>query len=127
MTSVLALLCLARGALALAADHPRVYFSAADLPRLRRKAAEVKWAGDIVCGWHRDVDALVERHVREPEFVVSHLQMHWEEGKRYTHFYTDGNFIPRRDGNAKYPTIRPPYARSWGDGIKSGDWKNDPP
>ena len=127
MKSVLALLCLAMGALALAADHPRVYFSAADLPRLRQKVAEVKWAGDIVRGWHRDVDALVERHAREPEFIVSHLQMHWEEGKRHTRFYTDGNFIPRREGNAKYPTVRPPYARSWGNGIKSGDWKNDPP
>ena len=60
MKSVLAFLCLAMGALALAADHPRVYFSAADLPRLRRKAAEVKWAGDIVRGWHRDVDSAVQ-------------------------------------------------------------------
>ena len=127
MKLVLSFLVLALVYAALAADHPRVYFSAADLPRLRQKVAEVKWAGDIVRGWHRDVDALVERHAREPEFIVSHLQMHWEKGKRYTHFYTDGNFIPRRDGNAKYPTIRPPYARSWGDGIKSGDWKNDPP
>ena len=127
MKPVLSFLLLALVSAALAADHPRVYFSAADLPRLRQKVAEVKWAGDIVRGWHRDVDALVERHVSDPEFIVSHLQMHWEEGKRYTHFYTDGNFIPRREGNAKYPTIRPPYARSWGDGIKSGDWKDDPP
>ena len=127
MKPVLSFLLLALASAALAADHPRVYFSAADLPRLRQKVAEVKWAGDIVRGWHRDVDALVERHASDPEFIVSHLQMHWEEGKRYTHFYTDGNFIPRREGNAKYPTIRPPYARSWGNGIKSGDWKDDPP
>ena len=127
MKPVFSFLLLVAASVALAADHPRVYFSAADLPRLRQKVAEVKWAGDIVSGWHRDVDALVERHARDPEFIVSHLQMHWEEGKRHTRFYTDGNFIPRREGNAKYPTIRPPYARSWGNGIKSGDWKNDPP
>ena len=128
MKSVLAFLCLAMGALALAADHPRVYFSAADLPRLRRKAAEVKWAGDIVRGWHRDVDSAVLRHVDDPSFAPSRLQMNWTEGKRYTKAWTQGNFIPRREGNAKYPTIRIAYARTWGDcPYRSVSWEKNPP
>ena len=128
MKSVLAFLCLAMGALALAADHPRVYFSAADLPRLRRKAAEVKWAGDIVRGWHREVDSAVLRHADDPSFAPSRLQMNWTEGKRYTKAWTQGNFIPRREGNAKYPTIRIAYARTWGDcPYRSVPWEKNPP
>ena len=128
MKSVLAFLCLAMGALALAADHPRVYFSAADLPRLRRKAAEVKWAGDIVRGWHREVDSAVLRHADDPSFAPSRLQMNWTEGKRYTKAWTQGNFIPRREGNAKYPTIRIAYARTWGDcPYRSVSWEKNPP
>lgn len=107
--------------------HPCVYFTAKDLPTLRAKAQSVEWARKIVADWHKAVDKHVERHASDPEFVLSHLQMHWEDGKHYTHHYTEGNFIPRREGNAKYPTIRTPYARSWGNGIKSGDWENDPP
>ena len=128
MKSVLAFLCLAMGALALAADHPRVYFSAADLPRLRRKAAEVKWAGDIVRGWHREVDSAVLRHADDPSFAPSRLQMNWTEGKRYTKAWTQGNSIPRREGNAKYPTIRIAYARTWGDcPYRSVSWEKNPP
>lgn len=107
--------------------HPRVYFTANDLPALREKANKVDWARKIVAEWHKAVDRHIERHASDPEFILSHLQMHWEDGKRYTHHYTEGNFIPRREGNAKYPTIRTPYARSWGNGIKSGEWENDPP
>ena len=128
MKSVLAFLCLAMGALALAADHPRVYFSAADLPRLRRKAAEVKWAGDIVRGWHREVDSAVLRHADDPSFAPSRLQMNWTEGKRYTKAWTQGNSIPRREGNAKYPTIHIAYARTWGDcPYRSVSWEKNPP
>jgi hypothetical protein len=108
-------------------SHPRVYFTNADVPALREKAKNVDWAKKIVADWHKAVDRHVERHAKDPEFILSHLQMHWEKGKHYTHHYTDGNYIPRREGNAKYPTIRTPYARSWGNGIKSGDWENDPP
>lgn len=115
------------GLAALASSHPRVYFKKSELPTLRQKAKDVKWAGDILQRWHKGVDNHVVRHKSDPSFIISHLQMHWEEGKRYTRFYTEGNFIPRREGNAKYPTIRPPYARSWGNGIKSGRWEDDPP
>ncbi len=107
--------------------HPRVYFTTNDLPRLRKKAERHAWAAKFVRDTHALVDRHVARHADDPSFVVSRLQMHWEEGRRYTRFYTDGNYIPRREGNAKYPTIRPPYARSWGDGAKTGDWENEAP
>ena len=107
--------------------YPRVYFTKSDIPKLREKTEKVEWARKFLQDAHKSVDRLVNIHKENPSHIVSHLQMHWEEGKRHTRFFTQGNFIPRREGNAKYPTIRPPYARSWGDGIKSGDWQQDPP
>ena len=108
-------------------EHPRVYFTSKDIPKLKKKAEKVEWAGKFVAQAHKMTDAAVERHKSDPSFYPSRLAMHWEEGKRHTHFYTDGNFIPRREGNAKYPTIRPPYARSWGNGIKSCDTELEKP
>lgn len=51
-------------------------------------------------------------HQDNPGYVVSRMQMHWEPGKRYTHFYTEGNYVTRREGNAKYPTVRVTYGRA---------------
>ncbi len=121
--SALALVAV-RGAFA---AHPCVYFRAADLPALRVKAENVDWARAIVAKWHREVDSAVSRHVDDPSFAPSRLQMNWTEGRRYTRCWTNGNFIPRREGNAKYPTVRIAYARTWGDcPYRSVPWESNP-
>lgn len=108
--------------------HPCVYFSANDLPSLREKARDVVWASEIVARWHREVDSTVARHAEDPSFAPSRLQMNWSEGKRYTKAWTDGNFVTRREGNAKYPTIRIAYARTWGEcPYRSVSWEKNPP
>ena len=92
--------------------HPRVYFTADDVPALRAKAAKTPWAAAIVKGWHKNVDAHVARQAEDPTFAPSRLMMHWGEGRHYTQFTTDGNFVTGRSGNAPEPTIRVAYARS---------------
>ena len=120
--------CVAISVAAAESRHPCVYFSARDLGALRNKAKNVAWARDIVRGWHRDVDSAVLRHADDPSFAPSRLQMNWTEGKRYTKAWTEGNSIPRREGNAKYPTIRIAYARTWGDcPYRSVSWEKNPP
>ena len=71
-----------------------------------------KLAKEIYDALKAEVDPIVAIHQKNPSFVISRMQMHWEPGKRYTHFYTEGNFIPRREGNAKYPTVRVTYGRA---------------
>lgn len=106
--------CVAISVAAAESRHPCVYFRADELPSLREKAKDVAWAREIVARWHREVDSAVLRHADDPSFAPSRLQMNWTEGKRYTKAWTQDNFIPRREGNAKYPTIRIAYARTWG-------------
>ncbi len=110
------------------AAHPCVYFRASDLPALRAKAENVDWVREIVTKWHREVDSAVSRHADDPSFAPSRLQMNWEGGRHYTKFWTNGNTVPRREGNAKYPTVRIAYARTWGDcPYRSVPWESNPP
>lgn len=93
-------------------DHPRVFATKADKDALWEKITRNEWAGKIYKALKLQVDTLVERHITDPQYIVSRLQMNWEEGKHYTDFYTSGNFVPRREGNAPYPTVRVTYGRS---------------
>ena len=111
------------------AAHPRVYFTAADLPSLRAKAEKTPWAAAIVKGWHKNVDAHVARQAEDPSYAPSRLQLNWGEGRHYTDFTTEGNFVTGRSGNAPEPTIRVAYARSAATGNcgLSRDWGKNPP
>jgi hypothetical protein len=87
-------------------EHPRVFATAAERPALLAKIRDVEWARKTYDDLKRRVDSLVARHRTDPEYAVSRLQMNWQEGKRYTRFWAKGNAIPRREGNAPFPTVR---------------------
>lgn len=93
-------------------EHPRVFATKVDKDELLKKISQNEWAGRLYNKLKDDVDILVEKHITDPQYIVSRLQMNWEDGKRYTDFYTQGNFIPRREGNAPYPTVRVTFGRS---------------
>lgn len=93
-------------------SHPRVFVTGGDRQAILSKIASVDWAKDIYDALKADVDPIVAIHKDNPGYVVSRMQMHWEPGKRYTHFYTEGNYVTRREGNAKYPTVRVAYGRA---------------
>lgn len=92
--------------------HPRVFVTIDDRPSVLEKVKNVNWTKNLYDALKAEVDPIVAIHRKNPSFVISRMQMHWEPGKRYTHFYTEGNFIPRRTGNAKYPTVRVTYGRA---------------
>lgn len=92
--------------------HPRIFVTDADRPMLQAKIRTVSWAGALYEDIKREVDPIMKIHEQNPGYVISRMQMHWEPGKHYTHFYTQGNYIPRRSGNAKYPTVRLTYGRA---------------
>lgn len=93
-------------------EHPRILARAEDRAVVWEKIQNAPWAGEIYRRIRNNVDRLVERHVSDPEFIVSRLQMHWQEGARYTVFRTEGNFIPHREGDAPYPTVRVAWGRA---------------
>ncbi|MBQ7730477.1 MAG: heparinase II/III family protein [Lentisphaeria bacterium] len=88
--------------------HPRIYATAADREALQRKIETCKWAGDMYAKLEREVKPYVERHRTDPDWIVSRMQMNWEDGRRHTIFHAKNNAVPLagRSGNAAYPTVR---------------------
>lgn len=93
-------------------SHPRIFVIEEECEGILNKVNQVEWAQNIYHDLKKEIDPIVAIHLQNPSYVISRMQMHWEPGKRYTHFYTEGNFVTRREGNAKYPTVRVTYSRA---------------
>lgn len=93
-------------------EHPRIFVTQADKQTIWNKINQVAWADSIFQKLKREVDPIVSIHAVNPSYVISRMQMHWESGHHYTDFYANDNFIKRREGNAKYPTVRVTYGRA---------------
>lgn len=90
------------------AEHPRVFARADQRPALLEKIRTTPWAKKIYDDLKAQIDPMVTRHITDPAWIVSRLQMHWEAGRRFTEFYTtDGHGpVARREGDAPFPTVR---------------------
>lgn len=86
--------------------HPRIFTTEAERPALQEKINRTKWAKNIYDQLKLEVDPWVARHKTDPQYVISRMQMNWEEGKHYTKAWAEKNQIERREGNAEYPTVR---------------------
>jgi len=94
------------------AAHPRVFATDSDRASLLEKVQNVPWAHELFTELKTEVDNLLTAGGGDRSFLPSRLQMNWEPGKHYTDFYTKGNFIPLREGDAPFPTVRVTYARA---------------
>lgn len=93
-------------------EHPRIFATQQDRQNLQLKIKQNDWTQKLYKEIVDEVGPLVKKHTIDPQYIISRMQMNWEEGKHYTDFYTEGNFIPRREGNAPYPTVRLTYGRA---------------
>jgi len=98
-------------------SYPRVYATRDELANLKQKIATVDWAKKYYENMKNGVAPYVERHKKDPEWIVSRLAMNWEEGKHFTTFETpknDGHMgdISLRSGNAPYPTVMDDWGRT---------------
>jgi hypothetical protein len=92
--------------------HPRVFATDSDRASLLEKIRDVPWAHELFTGMKTQVDQILAASEGDRGYLPSRLQMNWEVGKRYTDFYTKGNFIPIRKGDAPFPTVRVTFARA---------------
>lgn len=106
-------LCLCACAGILAQGHPRIYASASDKEAIRKKIADEEWAGNVYSRLKEKIDPYVERHLNDPEWIVSRLAMYWKDGERYTQCYLKKQNWERGEGNAPVPTVRMPGMRTW--------------
>ena len=98
-------------------EHPRVFARMDQRDSHLQKIKNVSWAKKVYLQLKEEVAPWVDQHGRDPEWMVSRLQMNWGDQQHYTHFFsnteTDGepNAISRREGHAPYPTVRVAYSR----------------
>ncbi|MEP3837818.1 MAG: hypothetical protein ABJM36_09225 [Algibacter sp.] len=98
-----------------AENHPRLYAEQTERVQLLQKIENEPWAK---ASWENllgEIDVHVNRHVTNPEWMVSRLAMYWKDGERYTQCYIKGQDWDFGEGNAPLPTVRLPGMRKWND------------
>ncbi|ANW95357.1 hypothetical protein AXE80_03215 [Wenyingzhuangia fucanilytica] len=96
-------------------NHPRIFTSKEDRAELLHKIENESWAKQ---SWNKlleDIEVHVNRHVTDPEWMVSRLAMYWKDGERYTQCYIKNQNWDYGEGNAPVPTVRLPGMRTWND------------
>lgn len=84
--------------------YPRLYITQEGKKALQKTIKKEAWAQEVLAGIHKRIDAYVERHVDDPEWIVSRLQMYWKT--KSTNIYVNGINYSHADGEAPVPTVR---------------------
>lgn len=104
---ILGLLALPFFAPAQNTGHPRLIVDNGDKAAVLDKIAKQPWAAKTYEAMLEELAPYVERHKKDPRWILSRYQMNWAEGKHYTDFYgTQALTLDSVSGNAPYPTVR---------------------
>lgn len=85
-------------------SYPRMYITQSEKPVLEKLIAEEDWAKSVLDNIHKKIDVHVNRHVSEPDWMVSRLMMYWKT--KSTNVYINGVDYSHADGEAPVPTVR---------------------
>lgn len=94
-------------------SYPRLYVTEADKPVILQKIKKEEWAKESYARLIKKIDVYADRHIDDPEWIVSRLSMYWKDGERYTQCYLKEQNWDRGEGNAPVPTVRMPGMRIW--------------
>ena len=84
--------------------HPRLYISDDNKSNFIKKIESVEWAKLSYEGIRSKVDTYVDRHVSDPEWIISRMQMYWDT--HYERVYVNGNEFSHGTGRAPVPTVK---------------------
>lgn len=93
--------------------HPRLFVIKEDRQVLLNKIENEAWAKASWGKLLKDINVHVNRHITDPEWMVSRLAMYWKDGERYTQCYIKKQDWDYGEGNAPLPTVRLPGMRRW--------------
>lgn len=91
-------------AAAAAVTHPRLLLAAADGPALRARLAASAQAQQQLQALTQRLQPYVSRHQREPDWIVSRLQMYWQSHS--TDVFIKNGAYDHAEGHAPVPTVR---------------------
>lgn len=80
---------------------------------IRQKIENNSWADSIYTKLSSKITPIANRHLEDPEWIVSRLAMYWKDGERYTQCYLKNQNWDYGEGNAPVPTVRMPGMRTW--------------
>ena len=84
--------------------YPRLYIKQSEKKNLQKTIQKEQWAKNVLHGIHERIDGHVERHLTDPEWMVSRLMMYWKT--KATNVYINGIYYSHADGEAPVPTVR---------------------
>ena len=93
--------------------YPRIYVTDTDKPAILQKINDEDWAKKAYTRLKEKIDIYADKHVSDPEWIISRLSMYWKDGERYTQCYLKDQNWDRGEGNAPVPTVRMPGMRIW--------------
>jgi len=90
------------------AQNPHILVNGGDKQAVLDKIKQQVWAKSIFDQIQNEVNPYVERHVSNPDWILSRYLMNRVPGKRYTTVYSDesGSRLIKWEGNAPVPTVR---------------------
>jgi hypothetical protein len=93
---------------AIAQEFPHLLVSNPEKASVLSKIEKYSWAEKIYKDIFDNVSPYVERHVTDPQWILSRYLMNRIPGKRYTRVYSDngGMRTVRSEGDAPVPTVR---------------------
>jgi len=91
--------------------HPEIYISDSQKIEFKQRLEKSKKAHDFVTELKTEVDPYVDRHVTNPEWIVSRLQMYWKF--KYQKIWVKGMDFSHGEGEAPVPTVRFSGSRDW--------------
>jgi hypothetical protein len=92
-------------------SHPRIYISENQRAAFELRLKKFDKVRESVESMKLKVDPFVDRHQRDPEWIVSRLQMYWNT--KYKRVYVNGMYFSHGEGQASVPTVRFSGSRDW--------------
>ena len=89
--------------------YPRIFTTETEKENLELTIQQEDWAKEVLSGIHSRIDEHVNRHVNDPEWMVSRLQMYWKT--KASNVYIEGINYSHADGEAPVPTVLAPWLR----------------
>lgn len=96
---------------AVAQDHPRIYITNDAKSEFLKRIETQENVSEYIADIHSNVDEYVDRHLTDPEWIVSRLQMYWKT--KYQRVYVKGMDFSHGEGSAPVPTVRFSGSRDW--------------
>ncbi|MDR0394568.1 MAG: hypothetical protein LBH77_05350 [Tannerella sp.] len=92
------------GAMQAQSVHPRIYITPDQKETFGAKLKTAEWANRSYAGLKANVDPYVDRHLSDPEWILSRMQMYWDT--HHERVYVKGNAFLYGRGRAPVPTVK---------------------